>query len=153
MHPRFREWAESYPELYRLEQCCPPLAQLLAACRGRSGLSLREEKVLYQTLGFLASKKTIIHMLMAEQPEYNPHLVDYKLSKLRGTPLGCARIHSLLGFTGDMCRFEKASPYAHPLLHLKADQFQAEQKSEKAENLQSALESLKLSILLVQQFL
>lgn len=153
LHPRFREWAESYPELYKLDQCCPPLAQILAACRSRSSLSLREEKVIYQTLGFLSRKKTIIHLLMAEQPEYNPHLTDYKLSRVRGTPLGCTRIHSLLGFTGDMCRFEKASPYAHPLLHLKEEQFQAEQKSEKTENLQSALESLKLSILMVQQFL
>jgi hypothetical protein len=25
MHPRFREWTQTYPELYNLEQCCPPL--------------------------------------------------------------------------------------------------------------------------------
>jgi hypothetical protein len=153
LHPRFREWAETYPELYKLEQCCPPLAQIMTACRNRSSLSVREDKVIYQTIGFLTRKKTLIHLLMSEQPDYNPHLTDYKLSRLRGTPLGCARIHSLLGFTGDMCRFENATPYAHPLLHLKNDQYQADPKSEKIENLQSAIESLKLSILVVQQFL
>ncbi len=153
LHPRFREWAESYPELYRLEQCCPPLAQIMTACRNRSSLSIREEKVIFQTVGFLSRKRTLIHLLMADLPDYNPHLTDYKLSQLRGTPLGCARIHSLLGFTGDMCRFDKANSYPHPLLHLKEEQFQAEPKSEKTENLQSALESLKLSIMMVQHFL
>jgi hypothetical protein len=153
LHPRFRQWAESYPELYKLEQCCPPLAQIMAACRSRNPLSIREEKVIYQTLGFLPRKKTLIHLLMAEQPEYNPHLTDYKLSRVRGTPLGCTRIHSLLGFTGDMCRFAAPSTYAHPLLHLGENQFQAESKSEKTENLQDALENLKLSILMVQKFI
>ena len=153
LHPRFREWAEKYPELYQLEQCCPPLAQIMTACRNRSNLSVREEKVIFQTIGFLNRKKTLIHLLMSEQPDYNPHLTDYRLSQIRGTPLGCARIHSLLGFTGDLCRFENATPYAHPLLHLKSDQYQAAPKSEKIENLQSALESLKVSILVVQQFL
>jgi hypothetical protein len=153
LHPRFREWAEKYPEFYQLEQCCPPLAQIMTACRNRSNLSVREEKVIFQTIGFLNRKKTLIHLLMSEQPDYNPHLTDYKLSQIRGTPLGCARIHSLLGFTGDLCRFENATPYAHPLLHLKSDQYQAAPKSEKIENLQSVLESLKVSILVVQQFL
>jgi len=91
--------------------------------------------------------------LMAEQPEYNPHLTDFKLSRVRGTPLGCARIHSLLGFSGDMCRFNTPGAYAHPLLHLGENKFQMEAKSEKIENLQGALENLKLSILVVQSFI
>lgn len=153
LHPRFRQWAESYPELYTLEQCCPPLAQIMASCRSHSPLSIREEKVIYQTLGFLSRKKTLIHLLMAEQPEYNPHLTDYKLSRVRGTPLGCTRIHSLLGFTGDMCRFNTQNTYLHPLLHLGENQFQAESKSEKMENLQDALDNLKTSILMVQRLI
>ncbi|MEI7590041.1 MAG: CRISPR-associated primase-polymerase type A1 [Deltaproteobacteria bacterium] len=153
LHPRFRQWAESYPELYTLEQCCPPLAQIMASCRNRSSLSIREEKVIYQTLGFLPRKKTLTHLLMADQPEYNPHLTDYKLSRVRGTPLGCTRIHSLLGFTGDICRFNTPGAYAHPLLHLGENKFQVEPKSEKTENLQGALENLKLSILVVQSFI
>jgi hypothetical protein len=39
---------------------------------------------------------------MAFLPDYNPHLVDFRLSRLRGTPLGCRRIHSLLSFTGEI---------------------------------------------------
>ncbi len=153
LHPRFKEWADTWPELYRLEQCCPPLAQIMASCRSKNGLSIREEQVLFQTIGFLQRKKTLLHMLLADQPEYNPHMVDFKLSRLRGTPLGCARIHSLMGFTGDMCRFQTQAGYAHPLLHLDATQFQPQPKSEKIENLSSALENLKLSILTVQHFL
>jgi len=153
LHPRFREWADTWPELYRLEQCCPPLAQIMASCRSRNTLSVREQQVLFQTIGFMTRKKTLLHVLLADQSDYNPHQVDYKLSRVRGTALGCARIHSLLGFTGDMCRFENVRDYAHPLLHLEKDQFQAQPKSEKIENLQGALENLKLSILMVQRFL
>ncbi len=153
LHPRFKEWADAWPELYRLEQCCPPLAQIMASCRSKNGLSIREEQVLFQTIGFLQKKKTVLHMLLADQPEYNPHLVDFKLSRVRGAPLGCARIHSLLGFTGDMCRFQAQAGYAHPLLHLDVTQFQSQPKSEKIENLSSALENLKLSIMTVQHFL
>ena len=98
-------------------------------------------------------KKTLLHLLLADQPEYNPHQVDFKLSRVRGTPLGCSRIHSLLGFTGDMCRFENPKGYAHPLLHLDSKQFQSQPKSEKIENLSSALENLKQSIMVVQQFI
>ena len=90
---------------------------------------------------------------MAFLSDYNPHLVDFKLSKIRGTPLGCKRIHSLLNFNGDICPFEGTPDYAHPLLHLKEWRRGKPAKSEKVENLQGAMENLKLAVLQVQRFL
>jgi hypothetical protein len=153
LHPRFKAWAEQYPELYKLEQCCPPLAQVMAACRGGAPLSLREEKVLYQTLGFLPRKKTLLHLLLGAVPDYNPHQVDFRISRLRGTPLGCNRIHSLLGFEGDSCRLESGEAYQHPLLHLGIGEGETPSKSERVENLTSALEGLAVAIEQVKRFI
>lgn len=153
VHPRLQKWAEEWPELYRLENLCPPVGHIIAASRQGKELSQREEKVLFQTIGFLPRGKTLLHHLLMSIPEYNPHLVDFKLSRLRGTPIGCRRIHSLLGFTGDMCRFDVAEEYAHPLLHLEQWKDQGKTKSEKIEDLQSALENLKLAVAQVQRFM
>jgi hypothetical protein len=153
-HPRAAQWAEKYPELFRLEQCCPPLGQVIAACRAGKGLSQREEKILFQTVGFADRGKSLLHKLLREQPEYNPHLVDYRLSRLRGTPLGCRRIHSLLCFAGDYCRFEAPAEYAHPLLHLGQGAAAAElAKAEKRENLAGAIDNLREAIARVERFL
>jgi hypothetical protein len=153
VHPRWQKWAEEYPELFTLEKLCPPLAQVMATCRHGDGISQREEKVLFQTLGFLLRHKTLIHYLMKFLPDYNPHLIDFKLSRLRGTPLGCRRIHSLLNFNGDMCRFNRVYTYHHPLLHLEEWGEEQPPKAEKTENLASALEALKLAMTQVQRFL
>ena len=153
VHPRYQKWADDYPELSKLERLCPPMAQLIAACRHGKALSLREEKVLFQTVGFLSRAKSLLHHIMAFLSDYNPHLVDFKLSKIRGTPLGCKRIHSLLNFNGDICPFEGTPDYAHPLLHLKEWHRGKPVKSEKVENLQGAMENLKLAVLQVQRFL
>jgi len=153
VHPRLQKWAEDWPELYRLETLCPPLGHIIAASRQGKELSQREEKVLFQTIGFLPRGKSLLHHLFMSLSDYNPHLVDFKLSRLRGTPLGCRRIHSLLGFAGDMCRFDVQDEYAHPLLHLKEWKGAGQAKAEKIENLQSALENLKLAVTQVQRFI
>lgn len=152
-HPRVAKWAQEFPELYRLERCCPPIGHLVAACQGGQTLSMREEKVLFQTLGFLPRAKTLLHRLLAGQSEYNPHLVDFKISRLRGKPLGCRRIHSLLAFAGDQCRFDRKDDYPHPLLHLGPEAGDGGAKAEKIESLGGALENLKIAIARVERFM
>jgi hypothetical protein len=153
VHPRWKKWADDYPELFKLEDMCPPLGQIIATCRNGQDISLREEKVLFQTIGFLPRAKTLIHYLMSFLSDYNTHMVDYKLSRLRGTPLGCKRIHSLLDFTGDMCPFGVDAEYAHPLLHLEEWKQENSVKSEKIMSLSSALEGLKDAMSQVERFL
>jgi len=153
VHPRLQKWAEDWPELHKIERLCPPLGQVIASCRQGRDLAAREEKILFQTIGFLPRGKSLLHRLMVALPDYNPHMVDYKLSRLRGTPLGCKRIHSLLSFTGDMCSLEGGEVYAHPLLHLHAWKKADLLKAEKVENLQSALENLKSAVSQVQRFI
>jgi hypothetical protein len=152
-HPRVAQWAQEFPELFTLERCCPPLGHLIAACQGGQTLSMREEKVLFHTVGFLPRAKTLLHRLLAEQSEYNPHLVDFKISRLRGKPLGCRRIHSLLAFVGDQCRFKRKDDYPHPLLHLGPEAGDGGAKAEKIENLAGAVENLKLAIARVERFM
>ena len=98
--------------------------------------------------------KTLLHHLLLPLPDYNPHLVDFKLSRLRGTPLGCKRIHSLLSFTGEMCAFEEdGETYDHPLRHMKEWKSKDGQKCEKIENLQGALANLNQAMVQVKRFL
>ncbi|MGD9732071.1 MAG: CRISPR-associated primase-polymerase type A1 [Desulfamplus sp.] len=157
LHPRMASIAKDYPELYELERLCPPVGQVIAICREGKNLSMREEKVLFQTIGFLPRAKLLMHHLMASCSEYNPHMVDFKISKITGTPLGCKKIHSLLGFTGDYCPLEPDSiGYLHPLIHLEAWKDIAEKKSPKSmriENLQDALENMKAAIIQLQRFM
>ncbi len=153
IHPRFQAWAAEYPELCTLERNCPPLAQVMTACRNGSSLALREEKTLFQTLGFLKRKQTLLHYLFRSSADYNPHTVDFQISRLRGTPLGCNRIHTLLHYNGDFCRFSGKYDYAHPLLHLPNELSDAGSKCEKAEDLNTALERLRVAILQVERFL
>jgi hypothetical protein len=154
VHPRMEKWAADYPELHTLETRCPPLGQIIAACRDRHSLSSREEKVLYQTIGFLPRRRTLLHYLLAFDPEYNPHLVDYRLSRIRGTPLGCRRIHSLLDYTGDFCQLPDGLQYRHPLAHIKGWQDDAASADgSRAGNLARAIEQMRIAICQVQQFL
>ncbi len=154
VHPKHAKWVEEFPELHRLETCCPPLGQIMAACRSGSALSIREEKVLCHTVGFLNRGKTLLHALLRNQQEYNPHLVDYRISRLRGSPLGCRRIHALMSYVGDYCRFDDSGDYAHPLLHLEpAHRGTISNRSEKEENLAGAIENLREAISRVERFL
>lgn len=152
-HPALKKTEADFPELAALCAACTPLTRVVSICRSGQEISRQEEKVLLQTLGFLPDAKPLVHHLMAGQPDYNPHLVDYKLSRVRGTPLGCRRIHALTGYEGPMCRFEGGGGYAHPLRHLGFGPPDLPPKSEKVENLSAALGNLKLAIGQVERFL
>ena len=153
IHPRWKAWADSYPDLYRLQSTCAPLSQTMSLCLDGSRLALREEKILYQTIGFLPDGQRMLHYLLARLPDYNPHQVDYRLSRLRGTPLGCRRIHTLLGFAGAFCRFTRKAAYLHPLLHIDGWQEPPIPPSEKAVDLTSALDRLQTAIVQVERFM
>lgn len=153
VHPRFKKWADSFPDLYRLQTCCPPLSQIIAVCLDRGNISMREEKVLYQTIAFLADGRRMLHHLFENTTDYNPHMVDYRLSRVRGTPLGCRKIHSLLGFAGEYCRFARKGDYLHPLLHIDSRQDGDAPMAEKVENLESALRNLQTAIQQVESFM
>ena len=153
VHPRHAAWAEEYPELAQLETNCSLLGQLMATLRSAKELSLREEKIILGTLGHLPRAGLLIHYLFAKLPEYNRPLLDYKISRIRGTVLGCKRIHSLLEQGSDLpCRF-KSTGYPHPLRHLQDFSEELEPKSEKVENLQDALTCLKTAIIQVERFM
>ncbi len=149
-HPVMQKGAGPYPELEVLESGCPALAAVMRACRRGLEIGLREEKILFQTIGFLERGKSLLHYLLRNQPEYNPHLVDFKLSRLRGSPLGCRRIHSLLDYVGNYCCLEGGKAYQHPLLHLGGNW---KQKAEKIDNLQAALDNLEEALGRVRRFL
>ena len=153
VHPGLKQFAQEYPELYRLESSCPPLGQLLVECRNHRALTMREEKIIYQTIGFLQRGKILVHYLFSGLPDYNPHLVDYRLGRTRGTPLGCKRIHSLMNVTSGFCEFKNLTGYSHPLLHLPQWRGFLPPVSEKVENLSMAVEKLKLAIIQVERFL
>jgi hypothetical protein len=101
--------------------------------------------------------KKILHYLFRNDPEYNPHMVDYKLSRLRGTPLGYKRIHSLTAATVDFCDIRPDhTGYIHPLIPVQAWQKMDEKKtpvSGKVQNLTQAVENLKIAIQQVERFL
>ncbi|WP_457552570.1 CRISPR-associated primase-polymerase type A1 [Desulfobacula sp.] len=156
-HPKMEAISKKYPGLFDLERCCPAIGHIIATAREKKPLSAREEKILFQTIGFLPDARKIIHYLMSMGTEYNPHMVDYKLSRLRGTPLGCRRIHSLTGFVRDYCDIEPdTTGYLHPLIHLEIWQKMSEKKTAKCrkiENLNDALENLKTAIIQVEKFI
>ncbi|SFM73826.1 CRISPR-associated primase-polymerase type A1 [Thermodesulforhabdus norvegica] len=156
IHPEHSAWERSYPELAALSKRCSVLSHLIYGCIAGRHLTLREEKVLLGTISFLKRGRTLLHHLLKRLPDYNPHLVDYKISRVRGTPLGCKTIHRLLGVAGDFCIFEHQDSYDHPLLHLRGEYEAAvvrSAKAERVENLQDALDLLRTAIESVQRFL
>lgn len=157
VHPRHEAWAREFPELAVLEQKCTIIAQILAACRSLRSLSVREEKVLLCTVGHLPQARKLLHHVFEQLPEYNRPLLDYKIARIRGTPLGCKRIHSLLGDVDPTlpCRFETLDAgYWTPLLHLEdGKEYCNVPKSEHVESLEDALEMLDVSIRQVRRFL
>lgn len=153
-HPRRQQWSGEFPELAHLAEHCVALAQIIAVCQQARALSVREEKILFGVLGFLPRARTLLHHLLQQLPEYNAHLVDYRLSRVRGTPLGCRRIHGLLNLNTDFCSFAAASSYAHPLLHCPDwDAGTSSPKAERIVNLQDALLELREALDLVRRFL
>ncbi len=157
MHPEMAALNEKIPELFELERKCPALGRLFVLVRERRTLAAREEKIIFQTLGFLPGAKRMVHYLMSGANGYNPHMVDYKLSRVRGTPLGCRRIHSLTGYDREYCRLEPdETGYLHPLIHLASWANVAKEgtrKSEKIENLSDAVENMKTALIQLEKFL
>lgn len=154
VHPRREKWAADYPELAVLEERCAALGQILVECRNHRTLTVRAEKILYGTVGFLPRAKVLLHHVLRALPEYNPHWVDFQLSKVRGTPLGCRKIHRLLGLEVAWCAFDTDIRYAHPLLHCPEWQEPAgAAKAERVENLRDALDGLKEALRVVERFL
>lgn len=157
VHPKHAEWAEKYPELAILSTRCAPLGQIMAVTRAGRGLSLREEKILLGVLSHLPRGRLLLHHLCSNLPEYNRPLLDYKISRIRGTVLGCKRIHSLLDdHSADLpCTFPHAG-YHHPLLHIPDYHDDADGPlpiAERVTNLQDALLCLKTAIEQIQRFL
>ena len=151
-HPSLTRWKSDFPELAALSEACPLLAGIFSLCREGRPLSVREERVLFGVLGFLDRRGTVMHALLGNQPEYNRHLVDYRLSRLRGTPIGCKKIHTLLESSRDFCDFPSSIPYAHPLLFVDGWK-DGRTQGETASNLQDALEHLRESLEQVTRFL
>ncbi len=155
VHPRHAKWAGEYPELATLSTRCSMLGQIVASTRTGKTLSVREEKILLGTLAHLPRGRHLLHHLCSELPEYNRPLLDYRISKVRGTVLGCKRIHSLLEqHSSDLpCSFViQGNGYAHPLRHI--ENFEADEpKSEKIENLKDALLCLQTAIKQVERFM
>lgn len=94
----------------------------------------------------------LLHHLCRDQPDYNQHLVEYKLTRIRGTVLGCKKIHALLGLSLEFCQFDLHAGYVHPLLYCPRYHDIAP-RSEKVENLQQAMDALRQSLETVQRFL
>jgi len=154
VHPRREKWAADYPELAVLEERCPALGQILVECRQQRTLTVRAGKILFGTLGFLPRARVLLHHVLQALPEYNPHYVDYQVSRLRGAPLGCRKIHRLLGLDLMWCTFNRDIRYAHPLLHWPEwREPQGAAKAERVENLRDALDELKEALRMVERFL
>ncbi|WP_448382309.1 CRISPR-associated primase-polymerase type A1 [Desulfosoma sp.] len=154
VHPRREKWAADYPELAVLEERCPALGHILVECRQQRTLTVRAEKILFGTLGFLPRARVLLHHVLQALPEYNPHYVDYQVSRLRGAPLGCRKIHRLLGLDLTWCTFSRDIRYAHPLLHWPEwREPQGAAKAERVENLRDALDELKEALRMVERFL
>jgi hypothetical protein len=154
VHPRREKWAADYPELAVLEERCAALGHILVECRQQRTLTVRAEKILFGTLGFLPRARVLLHHVLQALPEYNPHYVDYQVSRLRGAPLGCRKIHRLLGLDLTWCTFSRDIRYAHPLLHWPEwREPQGAAKAERVENLRDALDELKEALRMVERFL
>jgi hypothetical protein len=157
-HPRMKDLAGSEHfketgEISRLTAACPPFARAVNACVSGKDISLSEEKTIYQTIGFLPNARPLIHRLMSGVSGYNAHLTDYKLSQVRGTPLGCRRIHALMEYDGPLCDFNGKKGYGHPLMHLGWGDAKDHPKAETIVTLADALENLKLAIFQVERLL
>jgi hypothetical protein len=137
--------------LARLEAACPPLAAAAGECRSGRGLSESGERVLFQTLAFLPAGAELLHRLMAAVPDVPPREVEYRLGRVRGTPLGCRRIHAMTGYRGDFCDFSATEGYAHPLRHLEIAA--PRPIHERTAELASALRNLKAAIAAVEGLL
>jgi len=158
VHPALSTLKERFPLLVELQQACNVVGEIITLCLSGHEPGEKARKVLISTIGHLTHGRQMLHFILSKTPSYNRPLLDYEISRLRGTPLGCKRIHSLTGRGegGIDCTFElKKGEYAHPLLHLSEWSEEAESlsKSERIENLQDAIINLRTAIDIVERFL
>ncbi len=150
--PSVGKYSQGFTELVTR---CKMIGQITARLENAGQLSVREEKVLLGVLRFMPDCQYQLHQLFGCLPEYNRGLVDYKISMVRGTVLGCKRIHRLLGLSDqDLPCVHKGGRYAHPLLHLGLfSDDDPHPVCEKVENLSDALNQLKLAVQQVEKFI
>ncbi len=159
VHPALAALKDSFPELHQLQQGCRIVCQLVTESLSGREIGERGRKVLLQTVGHLSQGRQMLHHILSKSPGYNRPLLDYEISRLRGTPLGCRRIHSLMGQGegGIDCSFVlKKGEYAHPLLHVEGwslGEGDLPVKAERIENLRDALMNLKSAIEVVERFI
>ncbi len=158
LHPATSDLDKRFPQLMELQRGCRVISQLINTCLAGRDPGEKGRKILLSTIGFLERGRHILHHLLSKTPDYNRPLLDYEISRLRGTPLGCKRIHSLygLGDGGLDCAFQlEKGQYAHPLLHIRNWQGNEVEstKAERIENLNDALINLKTAIEIVERFL
>jgi len=157
LHPAVASLEKRFPELAAVEKGCRIISRVMRSLMAGQEPSERERKVLLGTIGHLRHGREMLHHLLSKAPGYNRPLLDYEISRLRGTPLGCRRIHGLLGYGdgGLDCSFESGKgAYSHPLLHLPSwrDDMCAP-KGERITNLQDALVNLKAALEVVDRYL
>ncbi len=157
-HPATRRASRKFPVLEQLIQGCFLIGRVVRELLHGRSISERERRVVIWTIAHLKEGREIIHHLFSNTPDYSRPLLDYELSQVRGTPLGCKKIHGLLG-QGDVvlpCTFQlKKGEYRHPLLHL--DEWTSDDrhppKAERIVNLQDAISNLKAAISAVERYL
>ena len=141
------------PQLVALEQNCPVLAGIMASILSGRDPGFREERILFATLPHLDNGRHCLHYLLRHTPSYSAPLVDYKTQRVRGTVMGCRRIHRLLD-AGDLeCAFPPGLSYPHPLVFVQDSDPAARPASEEVLNLRDALFRLKEAITVVERFL
>ncbi len=158
LHPATSDLEKRFPQLMELQRGCRVISQLANSCLAGRDPGEKGRKILLSTVGFLEKGRHILHHLFSKTPDYNRPLLDYEISRLRGTPLGCKRIHSLygLGDGGLDCAFQlEKGQYAHPLLHIQnwPGKEVESPKAERIENLNDALINLKTAVEIVERFL
>ena len=157
-HPAVRGLGRRFPELQELSTTCSVLGRIIQGLLVGEVPTERERRIIIWTIGHLSKGREMLHHLFSRSPDYNRPLLDYEISRIRGTPLGCKRIHALAG-DGDgaiPCTFQlERGEYPHPLLHL--DQWDSSgpplPKGERIVNLQDAVDNLKAAIAAVERYL
>ncbi len=136
-----------------LDRNCPVLAGIFAMILAGREPAFREEKVLFGTVGHLDDARQCLHYLLRNLPSYSRPLVDFKISRLRGTVLGCRRIHRLLEADDLECPLPPSDTYPHPLLFVEGWQRSGQPVSERASNLTDALRQLRDALVVVERYL
>ncbi|TWI68177.1 hypothetical protein LZ24_02659 [Desulfobotulus alkaliphilus] len=134
------------PELEKLMAACRPLSQIIKQCLLGCNPGATGEKVLFQTLAFLPEGPELLHKIFSFRPDYNAHRMDWRISMVKGSPLGCRRIHQLLEEESPFCEGMGKDRYTHPLLHMGLTLETVRRPAEGADTLASDLQQLKIVV-------